>query len=55
MMAKKCTIKLKLVMMMFIILIILEVHANNPTHISSAPTPPPTNLKPFQLDFSDRG
>jgi hypothetical protein len=42
--------KLMLVVMELIILIILIVYANDPTPLSSAPTPLPTNLHPFRLD-----
>lgn len=43
-------IKLMLVMMESIILIIFEVHANDPTSLSFAPTPLPINLHPLHLD-----
>jgi len=49
-MARICTITLMLVIMESIILIILKVYANDPTPLSSAPTPLPTNLHPFRLD-----
>jgi hypothetical protein len=48
-MTSKYMIKLMLVMMK-IILIILEVHVNDPTFLSSASTLLPANLLPFQRD-----
>jgi hypothetical protein len=48
-MAKKCILKLILVMVKLII-IILKVHANDHTLLSSAPTPLSTNLHPFHLN-----
>jgi hypothetical protein len=49
-MARKCMIKLMLVMMESIVLIIFEVHANELTPLSFAPTPLPINIHPFHLD-----
>jgi hypothetical protein len=42
--------KLVLLMIEFTILIILEVHANDSTPLSSAPIPLPISFHPFQLD-----
>jgi hypothetical protein len=49
-MTTKCMIKLKLVMMKFIILVILKLHANDLNPLSYAPTSLPIGLHPFQLD-----
>ena len=38
------------VMMKLIVFIILKVNANEPTHLSSTPTPLPTSIHPFHLD-----
>jgi hypothetical protein len=46
----KSMTKLMLVMMELIILVILKVHANDPTTPSSAPTILPTGLHLFELD-----
>ena len=42
-----------LVVMELIIFIILEVHANDPTPLSSALTPLPASIYPFHLDNED--
>jgi hypothetical protein len=49
-MTRKCTIKLMLVMIKLIILVILEVDANDPTTLFYVSTPLPTSLHPFKLD-----
>jgi hypothetical protein len=48
--AMKPVVKVMLVIMKLVILIIIAAHANDPIFLSSAPTPPPTNLHPFHLD-----
>jgi hypothetical protein len=54
MMSSKSMIKLMLVIMMeFIILMILEVHANDPISLSPTPTALPTSLHLFELDNGD--
>jgi hypothetical protein len=53
MMGRNCMIKLILVMIELIIIVTLEVHANDPTPFSSASTPLPTNLHPFHLENED--
>jgi hypothetical protein len=51
--AMKPVVKVMLVIMKLVILIIIAAHANDPIFLSSAPTPPPTNLHPFHLDDED--
>ncbi|XP_062147203.1 uncharacterized protein LOC133854936 isoform X2 [Alnus glutinosa] len=54
MMSSKSMIKLMLVIIMeFIILMILEVHANDPISLSPTPTALPTSLHLFELDNGD--
>jgi hypothetical protein len=52
MMAIKCTKKLMLVMMELVILIIIELHGNDPTHISLNPAPAPTSLHASQVNHT---
>jgi hypothetical protein len=53
MMGRNCMIKLILVMIELIIIVTLEVHANDPIPFSSASTTLPTNLHPFHLENED--
>jgi hypothetical protein len=50
MMCSESLIKLMFMMMKLIILMILEVHANDSIPLSSALTQLPTSLHPFELD-----
>jgi len=51
-MAMKCIKKLMLVMIELIVLIIIEVHGNNPTPFSPSHTSLPIGVHAFQLDNS---
>ena len=53
-MSRKSTIKFMLMMMELIVLMILEVHANNNTPVSSAPTETPNKLHIFEHDTGDK-
>ena len=49
-MVEKCMRKFMLIMMKLIILIVLEVYANDLTPLSLVPTPLPANIDTFQPD-----